>query len=327
MSQETASYSDLEKAVIARLTELQGTQSDRTFTRRWLVSVSETTWFRIKRGEYKRKGNDALLKIANDLARLEDHLIITQQGGGHEILPLLHIRLGIAAVRQAFGQVRNRLVIILAETGGGKTTIAQAIAEEYPGACATAQASEPWRSSYMAALQSIADGCGIGALPPSTRKAESALISYLKQNPRLIVIDEGNYFGPATLNLVKLILNLTQSTVAILALPVFWDGLVRTARQEAQQLRNRTAAILRLTEVDHEGVYLAMLDTLGDPWVAIDKAESKAAIARIVREAKSFGLWNTVFSIADELRIESAGDSISTPLIEKAISNVRALRN
>jgi len=312
--------------VILRLLELQASQSDKAFAKRWLT-VSETTWFRVKSGDYSANDHSRVFdKLSSDLARLEDHLVITD-GADPEVLPLQHIAIGLAATRCAFGQARNRLVIILAETGGGKTSIAQAIREEFPGACANAQASEPWRTSYLAALQSIADACGIGQLPASTRNAENKLIVYLKENPRLIVIDEGNYFGPATLNLVKLILNLTRSTVVILALPIFWDGLIRTARQEAQQLRNRTAAKVTLSEIDAAGVAILLCAHLGSQWSDMDAVEIRSAISKIVREAKTFGLWNTVVSIALEIRTE-AGDSVIDPkIIDRAISNVRALRN
>lgn len=317
---------DTTHPVIARLTELQGSQSDKAFCKRWL-SAHESTWLRIKAGTYAAANHESILdKLTTDLAKLEDHLIITS-GEEQEILPLLHIKLGLAAVRQAFGQPRNRLVVILSDTGGGKTSIAQAIHEEFPGACAKAQASEPWRTSYLAALQSIADACKIGQLPASARKAESVLVSYLRENPRIIVIDEGNYFGPATLNLVKLILNETKSTIVVLALPIFWDGLIRTARQEAQQLRNRTAAKLTLTDIDHDGVSTLLAASVGTQWTAMDKPEARAATTRIVKEAKSFGLWNTVVSIASEVRAEAGDETVTPSIIDRAISNVRALRN
>ena len=147
--------------VILRLAELQAGQSDKAFAKRWLT-VSETTWLRVRTGDYSATDHSRVFdKLSADLARLEDHLVITD-GADPEVLPLQHIAIGLAATRCAFGQARNRLVIILAETGGGKTSIAQAIREEFPGACANAQASEPWRTSYLAALQSIADACGIG---------------------------------------------------------------------------------------------------------------------------------------------------------------------
>lgn len=317
---------DINHPTISRLIILQAEKSDKVFAKRWL-SVHDSTWGRIKAGKYDAADHTAVYeKLAIDLAKMEDHLIITS-GAEQEILPLLHIRLGLAAVRQAFGQPRNRLVVILADTGGGKTSIAQAIGDEFPGACANAQASEPWRSSYLAALQSIADACKIGQLPPSARKGEAVLMAYLKENPRLIIIDEGNYFGPATLNLVKLILNLTKSTIIILALPIFWDGLIRTARQEAQQLRNRTAAKLTLTDIDHDGVSILLAASVGEQWTAMDRVEQRTATTKIVKEAKSFGLWNTVVSIASEVRTEAEEQPVSPGIIDRAISNVRALRN
>jgi hypothetical protein len=317
---------ETEHPVIIRLAELQGTQSDRAFAKRWLT-ISETTWFRVKAGSYSASDHTRVIdKLSADLARLEDHLVIAA-GADPEVLPMQHIALGLAATRCAFGQPRNRLVIILGETGGGKTSVAQAIHEEFPGACAGVQASEPWRTSYMAALQSIADAAGIGRLPQSARIAENQLIAYLTKNPRLIVIDEGNYFGPATLNLVKLILNVTKSTVVILALPEFWERLVCAHRQEAQQLRNRTAAKVTLSTVDAAGVRVLMHAHLNSQWSSMDTTEITAATAKIVREGNTFGLWNTVVSIGKEIKAEAGDGPLDPKIIDKAISNVRALRN
>lgn len=323
---------DTSNPIVTALSELQGQQSDKTFAKRWL-SVSETTWFRVRTGDYEARDHTRVLdKLSADLARLQDHLIITA-GTECEVLPMEHIKVSLAAVRSAFGQARNRLVLILAETGGGKTFVAKAIHEEWPGAAANIEPSEVWRKSYLAALQSIADGCGLGSLPLSTRKAEHEVITYLTKNPRIIVIDEGNYFGSATLNLVKLILNLTKSTVVILALPEFWEALVRTSRQEAQQLRNRTAAKLTLNQdhsgvrLDTAGVRMLMHAHLNSQWDAMDSIETSAAIAKIVKEGKTFGLWNTVVCIAAEIRAEAGDGPIDPKIIDKAISNVRALRN
>ena len=318
--------------IITALVELQAAQSDRVFSKRWL-SVSETTWFRVRTGDYEARDHSAVLeKLSADLARLQDHLVITA-GTDIEVLPMEHIKISLAAVRSAFGQPRNRLVIILAETGGGKTFVAKAIREEWPGAAANVEPSEVWRKSYLAALQSIADGCHLGTLPTSTRLAEAQVVTYLSQNPRIIVIDEGNYFGAATLNLVKLILNLTKSTVVILALPEFWEALVRTARQEAQQLRNRTAAKLTLNtdaagvRIDSGGVRMLMQAHLHAQWSSLESTEATVAVTKIVREAKTFGLWNTVVCIAEEIGKEAGDGRIDPKIVDRAIANVRALRN
>jgi len=317
---------DTTHPIIMRLAELQGAQSDKAFAKRWLT-VSETTWFRVRSGSYTADDHSRVWdKLSADLARLEDHLVIAS---GHDpvVLPMQHICLGLAATRCAFGQPRNRLVTILGDSGSGKTFTARAIAEEFPGACASVQASEPWRSSYMAALQSIADAAGLGKLPASARVAESQLITYLCKSPRIIAIDEGNYFGPATLNLVKLILNLTKSTVVVLALPELWERMVRSHRAEYQQLRNRTAAKLLLNTVDNAGVRMLMNDALNSQWSTMDATEIAAATGKIVREGNTFGLWNTVSSIAGEIRSEAGDSPLDPKIIDKAIANVRSLRN
>ena len=214
--------------VVSELVTHQGTMSDAQFAKRWLT-VSPTTWFRIRTGEYMADDHaSAYTKLTSDLRALQEHLIISQ-GRSHEILPLEHVELSLQALRMAFAESRNRLVVVLSETGGGKTTITRAIEQEFPGRVARAEATEPWRQSYLAGIHAVGEACGLHDLPNNSRAAESRLIKELVARPRIIVIDEGNYFGPATLNLVKAILNLTGSTVFITSLPVLWQRMKQHA--------------------------------------------------------------------------------------------------
>lgn len=317
---------DKHHPTVAALISHQGDLTDKAFSKRWLT-VSETTWFRVRTGSYKAADHTAVLdKLTADLGALTDHLAITAGNtNGAAVLDLNNVKLGIAAVRRAFGQQRNRLVVILGETGAGKTVVAQAIAAEYPGAATVVEASETWRDSYLAPIAAAAKACGLTTLPTSARKAEGALIETLQKRPRILIIDEGNYFGPAALNLVKLILNETSSTVVVLALPELWDRIVRGARQESLQLRNRTAAKISLDSIGTDDARAVLRHHAGEFWPGLGKDESKA-VAAIVREAVSFGLWNTVVSIAQEIAAV-AGGPVTLDEVDRAISTVRALRH
>jgi hypothetical protein len=152
---------DSQHPVVSRLIELQASDSDRSFARDWLT-VSETTWFRIKAGSYAADDHSKVLdKLTSDLAKYLDHLALTSGAKDKPILPLSHIIESRRALNIAFGEDRNRLIIALADTGGGKTTIVKSICRDFPGRVAPVEATEPWRNSYLAGLHGIGTACGL----------------------------------------------------------------------------------------------------------------------------------------------------------------------
>lgn len=322
--QTTPIQIDKDHPVVSRLIQIQDADSDRTFARDRL-SVSETTWFRIRSGSYQAADHSKVLdRLTTDLAKLIDHIALTSGSKEAPILPLSHITDSRKALNIAFGEERNRLVITLADTGGGKTTICKSICRDFPGRVAPVEATESWRNSYLAGIHAIAAACDLGGLPNNSRRAEQTLFEELKLRPRIILIDEGNYFGPACLNLVKAILNNSASVISIFALPVFWNFITRSSLHEARQLRNRTAAMLHFESVKDADVRLALSKTVTG-WETLNG--SCAAAATLVRKAaNSFGLWNTVFSAAAYITEDAAGAPVTIDMVERAVADISRLR-
>lgn len=321
---ESIIQTDADHPTISRLLELQKDATDKEFAKQWL-SVSETTWYRVRLGKYKAANHASVLrKLTNDLAELEDHLALTS-GRRSEILPLSHISQARSALHLAFLEDRNRLIIILADTGGGKTAIARGIARDFQGRVVNAEASETWRKSYLAGLHGIGLAAGLQDMSRNnTRAAETELIAELTIRPRIIVIDEGNYFGPACLNLIKLILNRTASIVLLLGLPTLWQYITKASQVESRQLRNRTAALLQFDEVKLADVRLA-LETTVPSWPSLGK-DRDIALKKIREAANRFGLWNTVFSIAAFIAEETQDMPVTLPIVERAISDIQNIR-
>ena len=310
--------------VICRLIELQGEDSDRTFARDWL-SVSETTWFRIRTNDYRTPDHSkALTKLTTDLSKIIEHQAITAGGSASRILPLFHITETRQALNLAFAEERNRLVIVLSDTGGGKTTIARAINRDFPGRSASCEATESWRKSYLAGIHGIGGACHLKGMANNSRAAEDELFKELAARPRIVQIDEGNYFGPACLNLVKAILNKSSSVVVLYALPVFWTYITRTSQHEAKQLRNRTAALLPFDSVRTADVRLALESTI--PNFSSLNGSSAKAVDSVRRSANSFGLWNTVFSVAHYIADEADGGPVTLDMVESAVADISKLR-
>lgn len=293
--------------VVARLAELQGTLSDDVFARRHL-SCTGATWNKIRAGKYGAEVKDParmLDKLETDLASLEQaHSVAVADYGA--IVPCPFLSLAIKGVRRSFTEPRNRLVVALAPTGGGKTTLARQIADTWHGRVLRTEATETWRKSYLKSCADILAAAGIepAEIPHSAARAEGALLRLLRAQPRVIVIDEAHYFGPATINLVKAILNQTPCSVVLLAIPDLWHRMNRAAWVESEQLLTRRCAMVdgRTLTARDAAAYLA--DRLGPWWTPLDP-DTRSAIAEAVAErACRFGLWNTLEQVTAELRAD-----------------------
>lgn len=312
-----------EHATVKRLVELQGSLSDSQFAKLHL-SCSGSSWGRIKAGAYHAANGEHMLeKLTADLAGLEKKA--ATRGAASEIVKTTLIEQGLRAVRRAFGEERDRLVVVLAPTGGGKSTLARAMREGLTGVV-TVEASETWRTSYLAACHAMLRALGVADLPAGTRAAERRLIESLATSPKLIVVDEGHYFGPATVNLMKAILNQTSSTVVLLAIPQLWARTKRAAWEEAEQLRSRTCALVEVRELTAGEVETYAAATLGPVWTGMAK-EERAAAAKVVAQAgNTFGLWATVARIAREIRADTEGRAATSGDVLAAVKVVAALR-
>jgi DNA transposition AAA+ family ATPase len=310
--------------IVSRLIEIQGRESDKAFADAKL-SVSETVWYRIKNGKYQADDHSRVLrKLTADLSGIIEADSMVGSIKRKRILPLSYVTEARDALNMAFAEERNRIVIVLADTGGGKTTIAKSIERDFSTRTSMVEATETWRNSYLAGIQDISRACGIPEPKNNTRVAQEDLITELRKNPRIIIIDEGNYFGAASLNLVKTIVNQTKSIVVILAMPKLWKTITFARNEEARQLRNRAAAILEFNKVKLADVRLAMKAAVPN-WSSLN-GSSDAAAKTITEAANSFGLWNTVFSVAEFITQEAGHGTLTLDIVQKAADDVQKLR-
>ena len=321
---QSAIQIDSTHPVVSRLIELQGNESDKSFAEGKL-SVSQTVWYRIRLGKYMADDHSRVLrKLTSDLSGIIDSAQISGGIKRKRIIPLSFVTEARDALNMAFAEERNRIVIVLADTGGGKTTIAKSIERDFSSRSAMVEATETWRKSYLAGIQDISRACGIEEPRNNMRIAQNDLIDHLKIKPRIIIIDEGNYFGAACLNLVKSIVNQTASIVVILAMPVLWKTITKNSNQEARQLRNRAAAILEFNRVKSQDVRSAMEAAVPN-WSSLN-GSAAAAVHAVTEAANSFGLWNTVFSVADFITQEAGHGTLTLDIVQKAADDVQKLR-
>lgn len=248
-AEDSAVISDLQR----HQTELGLGQEE--FARRYL-SKSSTVWTRICSGDYWRRVADSepvMSALRMDLRNLEAARLLESRYGAVEFIEHPEAAQVLKAVRQARVKPISddvRLVVYLAPSGGGKSAVAGRIRAD---GGRIVEARQSWLRSYWVGLCDIARACGINTKNfYSPAELEDELIRRLNSRRQTLVIDEGEFFSAATLNLVKLILNKTSAVIVICALPEAFDRWSTKNWHEAVQIRRRTHALVRLAPCDED---------------------------------------------------------------------------
>lgn len=273
--------------------------SDSEFCREHLT-IAGSSWTRLRSEKYGAGVDKICARLAGNLRNLRIKRASAGQLGGDIVWhPLPPQRLVVDAVSLAQLKPLNdpeRLVVFLADTGGGKTALARHLRIAFDGILVDAR--ESWRTSYYAALRDIGTAAGAVSkkLDMGAYSAERALVDRLTTNRRLLIIDEGEAFGPRTINLIKLILNQTPTVVVILAIPELYHRWSQAAWIESQQLIRRCEAIVEAGPVLAEDVaeFLA-----GDGFQFSGPPELHHA--EIAAAANRFGRYSMVRRVRAEL--------------------------
>jgi type II secretory pathway predicted ATPase ExeA len=306
-------------------------ESDVAFGRKYL-RIAGSTWGLIKRGDYAGMVQDlqpTLEKLAAALALLNDQALRADLAGDSGvILPFGHIKAALQALKECYGEPQNRLTVFLAPTGGGKSTLARKIREDYLGNAVLVEATEAWRKSYFAAAVAVARACGSSTqftVTAGVTKVEDELVDKFGAEGRVLCIDEGHYCGPAALNLIKFLLNRTGVRVLLMAIPELWQRMEKGAYKEVEQLKRRTAAKVTLAKVSTDEAREFLSAKL--PGFESMNGE-RAAVTRLLCDAANrFGLWDTLARVCKEFAKEAGDRPASMDLVRSALNRVEALRS
>ena len=315
------------KALIALRDRLE--LSDAGLARRDRNS-SKTTWSQLQSGTYPAQDPAAILeRCESGLRLLEDFAERTTAAGQEaraEIIDLPHVRATPAAVKRCHGEPQNRLVVVLGPSGAGKTTVCRRVCEAYGHAAVAIEATESWRTSYHYSLAAVADAIDIPEATIDPRRLEGFVFDELARTPRILVIDEGHYFGPPALHLLKVILNKTETRIVLAAIPELWHRMEKKAYEEVLQLRRRTAAKVVVMEVTRDDCRTFLKRKL--PGYTALEAEEKQVVAACSVAANRFGLYDTLARICSEVRTElGEKEPASLDAVNAAIRRVEALRS
>lgn len=322
----TALYTPGQCDVLAQLNALK-TQlglSDAEFVRRY-ITISSTVWSRVNSGTYPAGVASVFVKLEGNLRQLRIQLAknakLTGSVAFHVFTQQQAASDAVTTCKMKPVDDPNRFVAYLAPTGGGKTALARQLKVEHDGILV--EGRESWRTSYNAALVTIGTAAGVpeSELVKGVRFAETALLKRLNSNRRVLIIDEGEYFGPRTINLVKLILNQTPTVVIVLAIPELFDRWQKAAWEEARQINRRAEAIVELELVTPEEVatFLATRVTLA--------SDAKQVAGVIAKAANEFGHYDLVTRVVQQLATDSEGERVTLEDAQQAIRCVRRLLN
>ena len=211
----------------------------------------------------------------------------------------------------------DRAVFFLAPTGGGKTALARQLKVMHDGIFV--EARESWRESYYAALYDIGIAAGVSPdeLGTSKHSAEQALLRKLRANRRVLIVDEGEYFGARTINLFKLLLNQTGTVPVIMTIPVLFTRWQARSWAESEQLNRRAHAVIVAGPVLPDDVDLF--------FSGADLSAAKSVCGVVAKAANEFGSYDTVREIVAELAADGPGE-VTKERAEKAVSNFKRLR-
>lgn len=245
---------------VRELAELQAARGlpDNDFARAVKLDYSGSTWGKIKAGTHAGNCENALAAVTRTLvsARVTAGIVDVDEDGAVVILP--HMRDAADAVQLArTSQDEHRLVLIVGQSGSGKSVTARTLERRYGGTYVHAHPS--WARSYMHCLAELSRQLGLGSEWRGAGDAERGILDSLARSPRLIIIDEANHFSRDAINFLKTILNETRCALVLCTLPNHLARLTAEHAEESRQLIRRAVAIVHIPAVSSADVMALQL--------------------------------------------------------------------
>jgi len=189
----------------------------------------------------------------------------------------------------------ERLIINLGPTGAGKTYTCNHLIKKF--SARFVEVRDIWRDSKTGyvPLMDICRGLEIRGIRNGNNIAEiqDQLIKYCLERKIVLCFDEGEHFGHASLNLLKLLLNKTRLVPVIFVVPSQYDKWFGWFRNEAEQIARRTHVIIdsSIIEAKDAGLFF--------PKNQFEKPAE--ALKYICREANTFGHYSMLRRISKQL--------------------------
>ncbi len=211
------------------------------------------------------------------------------------VLALSQFRAVAHAVRECRSKNNpERIVKYLAPTGGGKTMLCNYLAETLNARIVEVRTD--WKKKHYIVLQDLAKAIGLrtGNLGYNTNRIENRLIEAGNERQITLALDEGEFFGSAALNSIKLLLNKARFTFVICAIPDAHDKWNDYYVHESDQIARRTHAQVVLSNISPGDCELFFGEKAFE--------ERDAAVAMICEAASQFGHYSLVNRVVEALK-------------------------
>lgn len=261
------------------------------------------------------KSDDARNALLGDLEDLVVKLprLKAEREKTHQtnIHPLLAFQAVIKSVKQCKLKANadepnpERIIKVIASTGGGKTTLRKFLVQELRGEMfiGAVQCRDAWRPNShedrrrakFAVLEDMFEALNLRITKSrdGIKPMEDALIAACKSQPRVLFLDEAEFFSAYSLNLIKLLTNETKIIFIIACTPRAHAKWNQYYPDEADQISRRTHAVVSTEQVRAEDVALF--------FPANQFEEPTQAVEFIAKEAAKFGHFSLVNRIVDIL--------------------------
>lgn len=293
---------------LAHIQRMRGVP-DADFARSVKMDYSGSSWAKIKAGKFNGSVDKAIVAMKRALSFTQTGRVVEASG---DIVLFDHILDAEAAVRIAqVARDEHRLVLVVGPSGSGKSQTLKFLHEKFGGDIL--QAHPDWNHSYMSCLVEFAEGIGLAAEFRRVRSAQKAILEDLKARPRLICVDEANYFNRDGLNLIKAILNETRCPLALGTLPDDLRRLNAEHNHETRQVIRRAVAIILIPQVD--STMVAALHCAQFPQLTID-----GYAAQVASLANKYYRIDTVVRVFEETDPEEPLDlPLALQRVERSI--------
>lgn len=274
--------------------------SDTEFSKRYLP-FSSSTFSRVKSGDIAKTKGLNLDNITDHIQQAEEDVLerlssIRMAAAAESVFVPTKLACATqASIKKARDSQTRRVVVLLAPTGAGKSTVGEALSAR--GAIYM-EGRQSWKRSYKAFCADVARAAGrpMKVKRYTEHDGEERMLQALRSRDVVLYLDEANALGPESVNAIKMIVNTTGTVVLIAAVPGTWDKLCGGAEDEVAQLINRCQPILR---------YKGLSPTDALPFLSrsdLSSTEIDKCINQVVEASNEFGAFKTIVALLDELK-------------------------